>query len=107
MCIRDRKGSDDILNAIYDTIQIKPNETSKNGDFTLTPVECLGACVNAPILQVNDDFYEDLDYESTKKLLESLLKNKPLKFGSSKGRKSEPETGATVLLKVKGKNNAG
>ena len=101
------KGSDDILNAIYDTLQIKPNETSKNGDFTLTPVECLGACVNAPILQVNDDFYEDLDYESTKKLLESLMKNKPLKFGSSKGRKSEPETGATVLLKVKGKKNAG
>ena len=92
---------------IFDDLQIKPNETSKNGDFTLTPVECLGACVNAPILQVNDDFYEDLDYESTKKLLESLLKNKPLKFGSSKGRKSEPEQGATVLLKVKGKKNAG
>ena len=54
------KGSDDILKAIFDTLQIKPNETSKNGDFTLTPVECLGACVNAPILQVNDDFYEDL-----------------------------------------------
>ncbi len=101
------KGSDDILNAIFDTLQIKPNETSKTGDFTLTPVECLGACVNAPILQVNDDFYEDLDYESTKKLLESLLKNKPLKFGSSIGRKSEPETGTTVLLKVKGKKNAG
>ena len=62
------RGSDDILKAIYDTLKIKPNETSKNGEFTLTPVECLGACVNAPILQVNDDFYEDLNYSSTKKL---------------------------------------
>ena len=46
------RGSDDILKAIFDTLKLKPNETSKNGEFTLTPVECLGACVNAPILQV-------------------------------------------------------
>ena len=65
------RGSDDILKAIFDTLKLKPNETSKNGEFTLTPVECLGACVNAPILQVNDDFYEDLDYKSTKKLINS------------------------------------
>ena len=100
------RGSDDILKAIFDTLKLKPNETSKNGEFTLTPVECLGACVNAPILQVNDDFYEDLDYESTKKLINSLIENKQPKFGSSKKRKSEPENGSTVLLSLKGKKNA-
>jgi NADH-quinone oxidoreductase E subunit len=97
------KGSDDILRAIYDTIKLKPNETTNNGEFTLTPVECLGACVNAPILQVNDDFYEDLDYESTKKLIDSLTNNKQPKFGSLKKRKSEPENGSTVLLSLRGK----
>ena len=100
------RGSDDILKAIFDTLKLKPNETSKNGEFTLTPVECLGACVNAPILQVNDDFYEDLDYESTKKLINSLIENKQPKFGSFKKRKSEPENGSTVLLSLKGKKNA-
>ena len=100
------RGSDDILKAIFDTLKLKPNETSKNGEFTLTPVECLGACVNAPILQVNDDFYEDLDYESTKKLIDSLIENKQPKFGSFKKRKSEPENGSTVLLSLKGKKNA-
>ena len=100
------RGSDDILKAIFDTLKLKPNETSKNGEFTLTPVECLGACVNAPILQVNDDFYEDLDYESTKKLINSLIDNKQPKFGSFKKRKSEPENGSTVLLSLKGKKNA-
>ena len=100
------RGSDDILKAIFDTLKLKPNETSENGEFTLTPVECLGACVNAPILQVNDDFYEDLDYESTKKLINSLIENKQPKFGSFKKRKSEPENGSTVLLSLKGKKNA-
>ena len=100
------RGSDDILKAIFDTLKLKPNETSKNGEFTLTPVECLGACVNAPILQVNDDFYEDLDYESTKKLINNLIENKQPKFGSFKKRKSEPENGSTVLLSLKGKKNA-
>ena len=100
------RGSDNILKAIYDTLQIKPNETSKNGDFTLTPVECLGACVNAPILQVNDDFYEDLNYDTTKKLIESLKKGTKPKVGSTKNRKSDPENGATVLLSIKGKKNA-
>ena len=67
---------------------------------------CLGACVNAPILQVNDDFYEDLNYSSTKKLIEGLKKDKKPNYGSIKDRKSEPENGATVLLSIKGKVNA-
>ena len=51
-------------------------------------VECLGACVNAPMIQINDDYYEDLDEKSTIDILESLIKDKPLKPGSYRGRKN-------------------
>ena len=65
-------------------------------------VECLGACVNAPILQVNDDFYEDLDYQTTGALLDSLEAGTPLPVGSVKGRQgSESEQGATSLTALK------
>ena len=62
----------------------------------------MGACVNAPILQVNDDFYEDLDYQSTGRLLDSLEAGEPLPVGSVKGRQgSESEQGATSLSALK------
>jgi len=65
-------------------------------------VECLGACVNAPILQVNDDFYEDLDYQSTRALLEALEADAPPPVGSVTGRQgSEAEGGATTLKTAK------
>jgi hypothetical protein len=51
-------------------------------------VECLGACVSAPMIQINDDYYEDLNEKSTIEILDSLIKDKPLKSGSYKGRKS-------------------
>ena len=51
-------------------------------------VECLGACVNAPMIQINDDYYEDLDEKSTKEILDSLINGKPLKPGSYRGRKN-------------------
>ena len=61
-------------------------------------VECLGGCVNAPIIQVNDDFYEDLDAASTKQLLDALRRGDPPKSGSMKGRQtSAPEGGPTTL----------
>ena len=96
-------GSDNVLKAITDTLKIKIGETSKNGDFTLTTVECLGACVNAPILQVNDDYYEDLNYEGTVKLINSLKLNKKPKIGSIKGKKSDPDKTSKVLKSIKGK----
>jgi hypothetical protein len=66
----------------------------------------LGACVNAPILQVNDDFYEDLDYASTAALLESLEDDKPLPVGSVTGRSgSEAIDGATSLTALKPKRS--
>ncbi len=96
------RGSDDIGRCIKDKLNIISGETSKCGKFSLLEVECLGACVNAPILQVNDDFYEDMDYQSTARLLENLaLDNKP-EFGSVIGRQgSESEDGATTLKAVK------
>ena len=73
--------------------------TSADGLFTLVEVECLGACVNAPILQVNDDFYEDLDGASTEALLDALRAGKPPPPGSLNGRRSSaPASGKTTLL---------
>ena len=92
------RGSDEMMRAIKDRYNISSGETSACERFSLLEVECLGACVNAPILQVNDDFYEDLDYQSTSALLASLEADAPSAVGSVLGRSgSEPTTGATTL----------
>ena len=65
-------GSDAIVKAISDHLGIQPGQTTKDGLFTFIEVECLGACVNAPMVQINDDYYEDLTPESTVKLLKAL-----------------------------------
>ena len=96
------RGSDEMMRAIKDRHNISSGETSACGRFSLLEVECLGACVNAPILQVNDDFYEDLDYQTTSDLLESLETGAPLPVGSVLGRSgSEATEGATTLASVK------
>ncbi len=82
------RGSDQIEKSIFDTLKIKDGETTSDNMFTLMKVECLGACVNAPILQINDDYYEDLDYKSTKELLNNIKTKKNIKPGSLIGRKS-------------------
>ena len=82
------RGSDEIEKSIFDTLKIKDGETTPDNMFTLMKVECLGACVNAPILQINDDYYEDLDYKSTKELLNKIKTKKNTKPGSVIGRKS-------------------
>ena len=77
--------------------------TTQDGLFTLVEVECLGACVNAPILQVNDDFYEDLDGPATETLLDALPRGKAPPPGSLIGRQgSEPVTGRTTLISRSG-----
>ncbi|KAL7622991.1 NADH:ubiquinone oxidoreductase 24 [Parahypoxylon ruwenzoriense] len=65
-------GSDSIVKAIKEHLGIKQGETTPDGLFTFIEVECLGACVNAPMIQINDDYYEDLTPETTKKLLTAL-----------------------------------
>ena len=64
------------------------NEVSKENNSSWMEVECLGACVNAPMMQINDDYYEDLDEKNTREILESLALDKPLKPGSYRDRKS-------------------
>ena len=91
-------GSDDIVAACERKLSIHLGETSADGLFTLVEVECLGACVNAPVLQVNNDFYEDLDGPATEKLLDALRAGNPPPSGSVIGRQGfAPITGPTTL----------
>ena len=96
------RGSDDITRACRDESGIKGwKDTSADGMFTMTEVECLGACVNAPILQVDDDYYEDLDYDRTRALLQALRRGERPVVGSTIGRMtSAPEGGPTTLTTV-------
>jgi NADH-quinone oxidoreductase subunit E len=96
------RGSDEVVQACRDATGIKGwKETSADGLFTMTEVECVGACVNAPILQVDDDFYEDMDAEKTKALIEALREGKPPPPGSMTGRQtSAPEGGPTTLTSL-------
>jgi len=66
------RDSDSIMKAIGDHLGIHHGETTKDGLFTFTEVECLGACANAPMVQINDDYYEDLTYDTTVSLLKAL-----------------------------------
>ena len=93
------RGSDDVVQACRDATGIKGwKETSADGLFTMTEVECVGACVNAPILQVNDDFYEDMDAARTTALIAALKRGEIPKPGSMTGRQtSAPDGGATTL----------
>lgn len=86
------RGSDEVTSACKKKLGIEVGETSKDGLFTLVEVECLGACVNAPLVQINDDYYEDLDAKSMAQLIEDLKAGKSIKLGSQKGRQcSAPE----------------
>lgn len=93
------RGSDEVLRACKDAGGLKGyGDTSEDGNFTLTEVECMGACVNAPMIAVDDDYYEDLDYESTVKLIEALKRGERPAPGSVIGRQfSAPVGGPTVL----------
>jgi len=100
------RGSDDVTAACRAMSGIQDwGETSADGVFTMTEVECLGACVNAPVLQVNDDLYEDLDKESTQRLLEALRRGEQPKPGSVKARQaSAPEGGPNTLTTLQFEN---
>jgi len=81
-------GAYDIMHTIEAHLGIKGGETSADGLFTLTEVECLGACVNAPMIQVNDMFFEDLTPETTVKLLDDLKEGREVIVGPQNGRKN-------------------
>jgi len=92
-------GAYDIMHTIEKHLGIKAGETTADGEFTLTEVECLGACVNAPMVQVNDMFFENLTTESTVQLLDNLKAGNPVKIGPQNGlTNSEGPMGRTSLI---------
>ncbi|CAE6471331.1 unnamed protein product [Rhizoctonia solani] len=93
------RGSTEILETVKSHLGgIKVGDTTKDGKFTLAEVECLGACSNAPMLAMNDDFYEDLTPETTKKILDAFAKGEKPKPGPQSGRQtSENSAGLTAL----------
>lgn len=86
------RGSDDLTNTCRKKLGIEIGETTKDEKFTLIEVECLGACANSPMIQINDHYYEDLDAKSMGQLLDDLKAGKKVAPGSAKNRQcSKPE----------------
>jgi NADH-quinone oxidoreductase E subunit len=98
------RGSDEVVKACEKHLGIGFGETTPDGMFTLREAECLGACVNAPMAQIGEVFYEDLDAQNVVALLDTLAAGKEPKPGPQSARKSsEPASGLTTL---KGKKSA-
>ena len=96
------RGAYKIVEACKEKISKNENELSNDKQCSWVEVECLGACVNAPMMQINKDYYEDLDKEKTLKILDQILKGESPKPGSYRGRSnSEPENNRKTLLDVK------
>ena len=94
------RGSDDVLAACKNRGLVK-GATTPDGLFTLTEVECLGACTNAPMVQINDDNFEDLTYDSMTAILTALSEDKPVKIGPQVDRQTScPEGGPTSLKEM-------
>ena len=92
------RGSDDLRKACEEELGISLGETTADGKFSLVEVECLGACVNAPMMQINDDYYEDLDAPKTKALLQALKRGDQPKPGPQTQRQfSAPVQGRKTL----------
>jgi NADH-quinone oxidoreductase E subunit len=92
------RGSDAIKQSCKDKLGLSPGETSADGQFSVVEVECLGACVNAPMVQINDDYYEDLDAELMGKIIDDLKAGKPVTQGSQTGRRGScAQNGPTSL----------
>ena len=93
------RGSDDVVAACKRATGIQHmGETSVDGLFTMTEVECLGACVNAPMMQINDDYYEDLDGPRTEALLAAFRRSETPPIGSTIGREGSMSVGGPTTL---------
>ena len=90
------RGSDNILKECEKKLGIRLGERSKDNKFSLSRVECLGACVNAPVVKINQNYYEDLNIETLNKLIDNISKNKNIKVGPQSSRK-----GSETLLRIK------
>ena len=99
------RGSDDVFAACTKR-GLKKGHTTEDGMFTLTEVECLGACANAPMVQINDDNYEDLTFESMTAILDDLAAGKQPKIGPQVERKTScPEGGPSTLKEMVSENH--
>ena len=93
------RGSDKLTETCKSKLGVGLKETTADGKFTVMEVECLGACANAPVVQINDYYYEDLDAAKMEELLAALARGETPKIGSQIGRQgSAPEGGPTTLL---------
>jgi NADH-quinone oxidoreductase subunit E len=98
------RGADKIVKICKEKISKEENKISENKLCSWLEVECLGACVNAPMMQVNNDYYEDLDETNTIEIIKSLLEDKPIKPKSFRNRTSAaPEKNRSV---INGEKNA-
>ena len=96
------RGTNKVLDVCKKHIAKNQNELSKNKLCSWIEVECLGACVSAPVMQINQDYFEDLDEKKTEEIIQMLLNDKFPKPGSYRNRKNTaPEKGRTALLEVK------
>ena len=96
------RGASKIVEACKEKISKNENELSKDKNCSWMEVECLGACINAPMMQINEDYYEDLDKEKALKILDQIILGKKPSPGSYRGRlNSEPENNRKTLLDVK------
>ena len=92
-------GSDEVVRACRETLGIEVGESTPDMRFFLREFECLGACANAPMMWIDDDYYEDLTYDSTRAILETLMRGERPRPGSQTGRRgSMPAGGKTTLL---------
>ena len=87
------RGSEDLQKVCKDHLGITSGETTEDGLFTVNEVECIGACVNAPAVQINDDYFEDLTAESFHKILDDLAAGREVKPGSALGRQGSAPLG--------------
>ena len=96
------RGAYKLVEACKEKISENENELSKDQSCSWMEVECLGACVNAPMMQINDEYYEDLDKEKTLKIFDMILNGETPKSGSYRGRvNNEPENNRKTLMDLK------
>ncbi|MBP7189685.1 MAG: NADH-quinone oxidoreductase subunit NuoE [Rickettsiaceae bacterium] len=87
------RGAKDIIEACRKELHIDLGQTTEDGIFSLSEVECVGACVNAPVVQINDDYYEDISVDIMKDILIKLKAGKKIKIGSQIGRQNSAPIG--------------
>ncbi|WFD01037.1 hypothetical protein MYAM1_003797 [Malassezia yamatoensis] len=105
-CMLGGCGAESVLDALQDRLGIHPGETTEDGKFTMIEVECLGACANAPMVQINDAYYEDLTPESIVKIVDALEQGEHVKPGNQDGRLNSAPAGNERTLTEKRRKRA-